>query len=135
MALQGTPKEGLTELATRIYVEGGDLTLVAYMNPGNSLGDLSVAVDLVQPQFANGYAPIVLSGQYSIVDGVASYLHTSGGDPGWIATGDWGPNPVVGAALVYGATLVHFRDFQAPQVMKAGDKLYITITDLLGPGG
>ena len=110
MARSGTPRGGLDEIAERTYVNGADFTLVAYTNTPNSLGDDSVAADLVQPPEENGYAPVVLNGVWASEDGVVTYDHGTPDDPGWVATGPWSA-PVTGAALIYGTRLVHFKDY------------------------
>jgi hypothetical protein len=134
VSLQGTPLAGLGEIARRVYLLGDDLTLVAYTNPGNSLGPGSIAADLVQPPLANGYQPIVLpKAGWTQVNGVATYVHTDGGDPGWLVLpADWGVT-VQGAALVYGSTLLHFRDNALPFVATLGKRLTINISNLVGP--
>lgn len=115
MARQGTPNGGLNEIAERAYVNGADFTLVAYTNAQDSLGPNSVAADLTQPTQANGYAPIVLTGTWSVNNGVETYLHPAGpnadalGNPTWFASGAWSA-PVTGVALIFGARIVHFSD-------------------------
>lgn len=112
---QGTPKGGLAEVTKRVYIDGPDLTLVAYTNTQDSLDADSVAADLVQPTASNGYAPIVLTGTWSTTDGVVTYSHPAGpsadefGNPAWFPTGTWSA-PVTGVAIIYGAAIVHFMD-------------------------
>lgn len=134
MATKGTPLAGRSELARRAYVLGPAIALVAYTNPANSLGDSTVMSDLLQPPLANGYAPIQLSGTWSIVNGVATYVHTDGLDPGWSCTDDWaGGITAVGAAMVFGVTVIHFKDLAAPFVALKNKKLRISISNLTGP--
>lgn len=134
MARSGTPKGGLSELAERVYVNGADFTLVAYTNTPNSLGDDSVAADLVQPTVANGYGPITLNGTWSVTDGIVEYDHGTPDNPTWTATGTWSA-PVTGAAIIYGTRLVHFRDYNdagGSWVAANGRKLAVDITNMLG---
>lgn len=131
MAHSGTPYGGLAEIAERVYINGADLTLVAYTNSPDSLGPDSVAADLVQPTQANGYAPIVLNGTWSNANGVISYDHP--GDPTWTASGTWSA-PVTGCAIIYGARIMHFRDFNdtgGSWSASAGRKLAAQIRELI----
>lgn len=134
MARSGTPKGGRDEIAERTYVNGADFTLVAYTNTPNSLGDDSVAADLVQPSVANGYAPITLNGVWSSVNGIVEYDHGTPDNAEWIATGAWSA-PVTGAAIIYGSRIVHFRDYNdsgGSWVASAGRKLQVDITNMVG---
>ncbi len=134
MARSGTPKGGLDEIAERVYVAGADLTLVAYTNTPDSLGPDSVAADLVQPTSANGYAPITLNGTWSAVDGIVTYDHGTPDNPTWTATGTWSAN-VTGVAMIYGAILMHFRDYNdsgGSWVAADGRKLAVDVTNLVG---
>lgn len=115
MARQGTPNGGLAEITERVYVNGADFTLVAYTNTQDSLGPNTVAADLTQPTSTNGYAPILLTGTWSTLNGVVTYVHPAGpnadaaGNPTWFASGAWSA-PVTGVALLYGTRVVHFHD-------------------------
>lgn len=110
MARKGSPNGGLVEIGERVYVNGAQLTLVAYTNSPNSLGAGTVAADLIQPAEVNGYAPIALNGTWSVdSNGIVTYLHAGGLSPTWTATGAWSA-PVTGAAIIIGARVLHFRD-------------------------
>lgn len=132
MATQITPIAGLTELALRAYVEGAAFTLVLYTNAANSLFAGMLAADLVQPPLANGYGPIVMNGQWTVVNGIATYIHTTGGDPTFSSSGSWGSD-AIGAAMVFGAAVIHARDNTHPFTAAAGKKLAINISNLIGP--
>ncbi len=112
---QGTPKGGLNEITKRVYEDGADLTLVCYTNTQDSLSADSVAAGLTQPTVANGYAPIVLTGTWSRVDGVVTYAHPVGpnadefGNPAWFPTGTWSA-AVTGVAIIFGTAILHFMD-------------------------
>jgi hypothetical protein len=110
---QGTTYGGLSEIARRTYVVGDTLALVAYRNSPDSLGLSNIQTDLIQPALSGGYSPIQLNGQWSVVNGLSSYVHPGGGDPGWQVTASWGVT-VTGIAIVYGSILVHFKDLVAP---------------------
>jgi hypothetical protein len=114
MATSGTPNGGLDEIGRSAYVNHADLTLVAYTNARDSLGPASAASNLVQPAVQNAYAPIVLDGTWTSVNGDLTYQHSTVNirgtqHPGWTATGAWSA-PVTGVALVYGSILMHFYD-------------------------
>lgn len=131
MARKGTPNGGLNEIGERAYVNGADFTLVAYTNAPNSLGPTTVAADLVQPTVANGYVPIVMTGTWSINNGILTYDHP--GDPEWVATGTWSA-PVTGVAMIIGSRVQHFRDFNDAGdswVAAVGRKLRVNITELV----
>ena len=134
MAHKGTPNGGLVEIGERVYVNGADLTLVAYTNSPDSLGAATVAADLVQPAEANGYAPILLDGTWSVdSNGIVTYLHAGGLSPTWSATGTWSA-PVTGAAIIIGARVLHFRDLDdagGNWQAQAGRKLAVNITDTI----
>lgn len=133
MATQGTPKGGRNEIAERSYVSGADYTLVCYRNLANSLNDDSVVADLVQPTVANGYAPIVLNGTWSVTNGVASYVHSVNPvNPTWFASGAW-DSAVNGVAMIYGARIMHFKDIPGGFTAAAGKKLAVAISDLVSP--
>jgi hypothetical protein len=112
---QGTPIAGLEEITKRVYIDGPDLTLVAYTNTQDSLDANTVAATLTQPTVANGYAPVVLSGTWARVGGVVTYTHPAGpnadefGNPAWFPTGTWSA-PVTGVAIIYGTAVLHFMD-------------------------
>lgn len=131
MARQGTPNGGLVEITERVYVNGADLTLVAYTNAQDSLGPNTVAADLTQPTSSNGYAPIVLSGDWVSNNGIVTYTHPVGpnadalGDPAWFPTGAWSA-PVTGIAIVIGTRVLHFMDH------RDGAGLPITFTAAAG---
>lgn len=142
MATQGTPNGGLNEIAERVYVNGADFTLVAYTNAQNSLGANTVAADLTQPTQANGYAPIVLNGTWSVTNGVLSYAHPAGpntdslGNPGWFPSGVWSA-PVTGVALISGSRVMHFFDHRdgngvaASFTAAAGKRFVVDLATLL----
>lgn len=132
---RGSPRAGRTELANRCYATGGDCSLVLYTNDADSLDDDTVAADLVQPDVANGYAPIVLSGvRYNIVNGVATYVDPVGvnSNPTWYPTGSWGSD-VAGAALVFGEAVLHFRDLVSPFTAAARKKLSVSVAMIVNP--
>lgn len=115
MAREGTPNGGLDEITTRVYIDGADLTLVAYTNTQDSLDSGTVAADLTQPTQANGYAPITLNGTWATNNGVVTYTHPAGpntdaqGNPAWYPTGTWSAT-VTGVAMIFGTKVVHFMD-------------------------
>lgn len=117
MARAGTPIGGRNLYIQRTLIDGAPLTLVAYTNTQDSLGDNTVAADLTQPTQANGYAPITLNGTWSKSNGIAAYVHPAGpnadanGTPCWFPTGAWSA-PVTGAALISGTDVVHFVDYR-----------------------
>lgn len=134
MARSGTPKGGLNEIAERVYVNGADLTLVAYTNTPDSLGPDSVAADLVQPTSANGYAPITLNGTWATNNGIVTYDHGTPDNPTWTATGTWSA-PVTGVAMIYGSRIMHFRDYNdsgGSWTAADGRKLAVDVTNLVG---
>ena len=126
MATSGTPNGGLDEIATRSHVSGADFTLVAYQNAADSLGATTVVADLVQPASANGYAPIVLDGTWSVTNGVLGYTHSVGLHPTWNATGTWG-GAVNGTAVIYNAIVIHFKDLDTPFTAAAAKSLSIDL--------
>ena len=130
MATQGTPNDGLEDIASLAYVSGA-LTLVAYTNTANSLGPTSVFADLNQPTTANGYAPITLDGTWTSVDGVTTYLHSTPTNPSWVALGAWSA-PVTGVAIVRGSILRHFKDLPSAFTAAAGKKLEVDLNSVLG---
>lgn len=130
MATSGTPDDGLDEIASRVYVSGADLTLVAYTNAADSLGSSTVAGDLTQPTASNGYAPIVLNGTWSSSAGVLAYDHGGGSNPSWSATGSWSAT-VNGVALIYGSVVVHFKDLSTPFVAANGRTLEIDLSTVV----
>lgn len=137
MATKGTPKGGLSEIAKRMYLDGADVTLIAYTNAPNSLGANTAASDLTQPTQAAGYAPILLDGIWSEIDGVATYAHSVadpvlGAKPLWTATGPWNAT-VNGVAMIFGSRVMHFKDNVTPFVAAAGKKLVVDISNLIGP--
>ncbi len=113
--IKGTPLSGLSLIATRVYVTGSPLTLVAYTNTRDSLTANSLAADLAQPTLTGGYAPILLNGAWTVLDGVATYQHPVGtntdaiGNPQFVCTGPWSAS-VTGIAMIFGTALVHFKD-------------------------
>jgi hypothetical protein len=133
VATQGSPKAGRTEIARRVYVIGPACSLVAYTNAGNSLGDDTLAADLTQPPLANGYAPITLaSAGWTAAAAVATYVDPSTTvDPIWTCSADWGVT-VNGVAIVFGVTVMHFKDLVSPFAALRGKKLQITLADLIG---
>jgi len=130
MATSGTPNAGLDEIALRTYINGTDMTLVAYTNTADSLGAATLVSNLVQPTEANGYAPIVMDGTWSSTDGVVTYTHSTSTHPGWTATDTWSAT-VTGTALIFGATVVHFKDVLVPFVAASGKTLIIDMTTLV----
>lgn len=142
MARQGTPNGGLDEIAERVYVNGSDFTLVAYTNEHDSLGADTVTADLVQPDEENGYAPIVLDGNWSASNGVTTYTHPAGpeadpnGNPTWFASDAWSA-PVTGVAIVSGSRVLHFFDHRDGSgdpttfVAAAGKRLTVDLATLL----
>lgn len=135
MATQGTPFSGRDDIASLAYISG-QLTLVAYTNTPNSLGNSTVAADLTQPSSANGYAPILLDGVWSSVNGVLTYVHSAGanyfsGNPGWQAIGTWSA-VVNGLALIRGSSCRHFRDLDAPFTAANLKKLVANLSEIIG---
>jgi len=133
MSRAGTPFGGLDEIAKRIYIDGADFDLVLYTNTPNSLGDSTVTADLVQPT-GPGYAPITLNGVWSRLNGLVTYDHGTPDNPMWTAGGAWSA-PVTGAAMISGATVVHFKDYNdagGNWVAANGKKLAVDITNLVG---
>lgn len=134
MAHSGTPNGGLDEIAERVYVNGADLTLVAYTNTPDSLGPTSVAADLVQPTQTNGYAPITLNGTWATSSGIITYDHGTPDNPQWEASGAWSA-AVTGVAIITGSRIMHFRDYDdsgGSWTAAAGRKLAVDITNLVG---
>jgi len=134
MATQGSPLAGRTELARRCYVLGDDCSLVCYTNTAGSLGDATLAADLVQPPLANGYSPIALAKtNWTVAGGIATYYDPAGmaGDPTWSASGAWGADPVNGVAMIYGTVVLHFRDLSLAFFAAANKKLSESISNLL----
>jgi hypothetical protein len=129
MATQGTPNDGLDDIASLSYVSGA-LTLVAYVNTANSLGASTVTADLVQPT-GSGYAPIVLDGTWSTADGIVTYLHSTPPNAGWLALGAWSA-PVTGLAIIRGAAVRHFKDCATAFTAAAGKKLEADVNSVLG---
>lgn len=141
MARQGTPFGGLDEIIERVY-SGPAFSLVCYTNTQDSLGSNTVSDDLTQPDQANGYAPIVLDGDYSFENGVVTYLHPEGpeaaanGHPCWFPTGTWSAT-VTGVAMIYGARVVHYMDLRdgdgnpSAFVAAAGKRLEIDMASLV----
>jgi len=132
MAVSGTPKGGLDDIAELAYVNGPDLTLVCYTNTANSLGPDTAVADLVQPTQTNGYAPILLDGTWSTLDGVATYVHSVGTHPRWTATGTWSAT-VTGVAMIRGTRVRHFKDNAVPFVAAAAKVLEVNVSTLTGP--
>jgi len=130
MASQGTPNGGLDEIAERTYVNGADLTLVAYTNAAGSLGATTLSADLTQPAAANGYAPILLDGTWSTTDGVVTYTHSTPTNPTWNATGSWGA-VVTGAAIITGTRVVHFKDLATAFTAANGKNLAIDLATII----
>lgn len=144
MATKGTPYEGRDRIiAPRVYSPGAGAvvhSLVAYCNLQNSLSDLSVYADLVQPT-GNGYAPITLSGVWSSSQGIVTYDHGTPDDPRWQnvdASLNWS-QPVTGAAIVatiggVGPYLVHFMDFaDGPVTMTPQQRIVVNLSTLVAP--
>lgn len=135
MAKKGTPNGGLSEIAKRVYIDGPDVTLVAYTNTPNSLGPNTAAADLTQPTSTNGYAPIPLAGTWTETNGVVEYDHDGlGGSPEWTPSGPWS-SPVTGIALIYGTRVLHFVDYDqagsGTWTAAVGRKLRVRIKDVL----
>jgi hypothetical protein len=114
-----TPREGLSLYVKRIYIDGPPYTLIGYTNPQGSLGIDSVLADLTQPAQTNGYAPILLDGNWSDNSGVATYAHSLGssndgfGNPCWFAAGAWSAD-LTGVALIDASLgkIQHFMDLR-----------------------
>ena len=131
MATSGTPKEGLDLIGERTYVNGADLTLIAYTNTADSLNADSVYADLTQPTSANGYAPILLNGTWTATDGIMTYVHSTPTHPTWTATGTWSAT-VRGVAIVSGtSTLVHFKDLSVAFTAANGRKLAVDLDTVI----
>lgn len=129
MATQGSPYGGLNDIAALAYVSGA-LTLVAYTNTADSLGNATVAADLTQPTTANGYAPITLDGTWSTSNGVLTYVHSTPTNPTWTATGSWSAT-VTGVAIIRGAAVRHFKDLTSAFVAAGGRKLAVDLASVL----
>jgi len=129
MAVEGTPNQGLDYAAGRVY--GSHLSLVCYTNAADSLGTATTYAGLTQPTVANGYAPIVLDGTWTILDGTVSYLK-AGLNPVWTASGAWSA-AVNGVAMVDASAgkILHFRDSSAPFTASSGRRLEVDITTLV----
>lgn len=130
MAIKGTPNVGLDDIASLTYISGA-LTFIAYTNPANSLGPTTVLADLNQPTQANGYAPLVLSGTWTIVNGIVTYNHGPTVNPGWLALGPWSAT-VTGSAIIRGSVLRHFKDLDSVFNAAAGKKLEIDLNTVVG---
>lgn len=143
MARQGTPFEGLAEITRRTYTLAPALTLIGYTNAQDSLGNETIAAQLVQPTQENGYAPIVLNGTWTHVNGVVTYEHPPGpntddfGNPAWFPSGSWSA-PVTGVALIHNNNvLVHYFDVRdgggnpTPWIAAAGKRFVIDIAQVL----
>lgn len=132
MAAKGTPNGGLREIGERVYVNGADLSLVAYTNSPGSLGPNTLTADLVQPTVANGYAPVTLDGTWSIVDpGIVVYEHQVGVPKvTWTATGTWSA-PVTGVAVISGSRVMHYADLDTAWVAANGRKLAVSVAEVL----
>lgn len=135
MAAKGTPYQGRDLIiAPRVYT---GLQLVLYVNLQNSLSDLSVYADLVQPT-GTGYAPISLSGVWLSAQGIITYDHGTPDDPIWQnthASNNWS-QPVSGAAIIGGAGpyLLHFHDFADGQItMVPSRKIAVNLSTLVAP--
>lgn len=130
MASSGTPKEGLDLIGSRVYVNGSDMTLIAYTNTADSLDQDTVYADLTQPTSANGYAPILLDGTWTTADGVVTYVHSTPTHPTWTATGSWSA-AVTGVAIVYGSTIVHFKDLASTFTAANNRRLVVDLDTVL----
>lgn len=137
MATSGTPTQGLDNvIADRVYINGADLTLVAYTNTADSLNQATVYADLIQPTAANGYAPILLNGTWSSSGGIVTYEHSVNNAAGqpfpeWTASGTWSA-PVTGVAIVNGTShIAHFKDLSAPFVAATGKKLTVDLASVV----
>ena len=126
MATVGTPNGGLDVIGDRVYVSGADFTLVAYQNAADSLGSSTVVADLTQPATANGYAPILLDGTWTVSNGVLGYTHSTPTHPKWNATGAWGSD-VIGVAIIFGTAVIHFKDLASPFTAAAGKTLQVDL--------
>lgn len=131
MATKGTPLAGRDEIGTRAYISGADFTLVAYQNTADSLDENTVAADLTQPATANGYAPILLDGTWSVSSGILTYVHSTPTHPAWTATGAWG-GAVTGAAIIYNTAVIHFKDLDSPFTAAAAKTLTIDLDTVIG---
>lgn len=134
MATSGTVHEGLDFIvADRVYISGSNFTLVAYANAGDSLSDESTYSDLILPQEANGYAPIVLDGTWGSMDGIVTYTHSGPDNPTWTATGAWNAT-ITGVAVIEGTffQLLHFKDLDVPFTASANRKLAIDLNTVVG---
>lgn len=130
MATSGTPLGGLDEIGKRVYIDGPDLSLVAYTNTADSLTSATVAADLTQPTVANGYAPITLDGTWSRTNGVVTYVHSTPTNPTWTASGTWSAT-VTGVAVVYGTVVMHFKDLTSAFTAAAGKKLAVDLSTVV----
>lgn len=130
MAIKGTPFQGRDAvIMPRVYT---GLTLVLYTNAANSLDDASTGATLVAP-VGTGYAPIALNGVWSSSLGVVTYDHGTPDDPVFQNTGgvNWSAQ-VTGAAILAGASLLHFMDDpNGPVTLAAGKKYLVDLSSLV----
>jgi hypothetical protein len=129
MSTEGTPFQGLDYAASRIY--GAHLSLIAYTNPPNSLGDSSTFASLTQPALSGGYAPIVLDGTWTFLNGLVTYLK-AGANPRWTCTGGWSAT-ANGSAIVDVAAgkLLHYKDFATPFIAANLRKIEVDIANVV----
>jgi hypothetical protein len=132
VATQGSPNEGLSYIAGKVDISGV-LTFILYTNAANSLTSSTVYADLTQPTAANGYAPILLDGTWTISNGISTYVHSTPTHPTWTATGAWSAT-VNGVAMVnVSATkILHYKDLTSPFVAALGKKLEIDLSTVVG---
>jgi hypothetical protein len=132
MATQGTPNEGLSYIAGKVYITGV-LTLVLYTNAADSLTPSTVYADLTQPTSINGYAPILLNGTWTISNGIVTYVHSTPTHPTWSATGAWSAT-VRGVAIVdvSSTKILHFKDLTSAFTASLGKKLEVDLSTVVG---
>lgn len=132
MATSGFTFGGLTLIGS--WFTTNATQLVCYTNAQNSLGDTTVASDLLQPSQTNGYAPITLAAANWInTNGILTYSTGTGtfsNNPTWQATGAWS-NTVNGVAIIYSTSCVAFKDLSTPWTAANGLKLSIDLLTVL----
>lgn len=136
MADSGTPFEGRDNIIVpRVYTTG-TLDLRLYVNIADSLDPSTVLGDLTEPT-GTGYAPITLSGAYSVTNGVVTYDDGTPDDPEFENTeSEGGSNwsqAITGVAMTDGTYILHFQDLLSSVTMTPGKKLKVDISTLVAP--
>ncbi len=133
MPSSGTPNEGRDRIISDRVYTSGTLDLRLYVNLQDSLSDLTVFGDLVEPT-GTGYAPILLTGVFSELNGVVTYdsnpifenTEPEGGS-------NWS-NPITGVVMTDGTYILHFQDLiTSPVTMSPGYKIEVDLSTLIAP--